>query len=64
ESNLMKHNTGSWTFEAEGKGKTKATYNLEIKFKGLVPSMITDQIAKANLPLMFAGFQKLIDNTP
>jgi ribosome-associated toxin RatA of RatAB toxin-antitoxin module len=64
DSNLMKQNNGSWEFEALGKDKTKAVYRLDIKFKGLVPSMITDQIAKANLPLMFGGFQKLIDNTP
>ncbi len=64
DSNLMKQNDGGWDFEPAGKGKTKATYKLDIKFKGLVPSMITDQIAKANLPMMFAGFQKLIDDTP
>ena len=64
ESNLMKQNDGSWIFEADGPSKTKATYKLEVKFKGLVPSMVTDQMAKANLPQMFEGFQKLIDNTP
>jgi ribosome-associated toxin RatA of RatAB toxin-antitoxin module len=62
ESNLMKENTGSWHFESDGKNKTKAEYVLDVKFKGLIPSMITDQIAKANLPLMFAGFQKLIND--
>lgn len=61
DSNLMKQNDGGWDFEPVGADKTKATYRLDIKFKGLVPSMITDQIAKANLPMMFAGFQKLID---
>lgn len=60
DSNLMKVNSGSWTFVAAGKGKTKATYQVEAKFKGLVPSMITDQVAKANLPLMMKGFQRLI----
>ncbi len=63
DSNLMKQNDGSWTFEDLGNGTTRATYRLDVKFKGLVPSMITDPIAKANLPLMFAGFQKLIDET-
>ena len=63
DSNLMKQNEGSWTFSPDGPGKTKAIYNLDVKFKGLVPSMITDQVAKANLPQMFAGFQKLIDQT-
>jgi ribosome-associated toxin RatA of RatAB toxin-antitoxin module len=61
ESNLMKKNDGSWTLTAQGKDKTAAVYKLDVSFKGLVPSMITDQIAKANLPGMFDGFQKLID---
>lgn len=60
DSNLMKANNGSWTFKSAGKDKTKAIYQLDIKFKGLIPSMITDQIAKANLPLMMSGFQRLI----
>ena len=64
DSNLMKQNDGSWEFVADGPDKTKATYKLDVKFKGLVPSMVTDQLAKANLPQMFAGFQKLIDDTP
>lgn len=60
ESNLMKENSGSWTFSQEGKN-TRAEYQLEVKFKGLIPSKITDQVAKANLPAMFDGFQKMID---
>lgn len=61
ESNLMKRNEGSWTLTAKGENETSAVYKLDVSFKGLVPSMITDQVAKANLPGMFAGFQKLID---
>lgn len=61
ESNIMKQSTGSWTFKDLGGEKTKATYKLDINFKGLVPSAIVDQITKANLPGMFRGFQDLID---
>lgn len=61
ESNIMKLNTGSWQLSPAGKGKTRAVYSLEIKFRGLIPSAITDKVAQANLPSMFAGFQKLID---
>ena len=60
DSNLMKTNNGSWEFKSKGKTKTHADYMLDIKFKGLVPGKITDQIAKANLGGMFEGFQKLI----
>jgi coenzyme Q-binding protein COQ10 len=63
ESNLMKDNRGSWTLQPSGKEKTQATYTLELKFGMFVPSAITDSLAKANLPAMMAGFQKLIDET-
>lgn len=63
DSNLMKKNDGSWTLTEMGDNQTKAIYKLDVTFKGLVPSMITDQVAKANLPGMFAGFQKLIDSS-
>jgi len=62
DSNLMKKNDGSWTFAAAEQGKTSAVYKVDVAFRGLVPSMITDQIAKANLPLMFSGFQKLAND--
>lgn len=65
DSNILKANNGSWAFKAKPreKNKTHATYKLDIKFKGLIPSAITDQVAKANLPLMMTGFQKLIDES-
>jgi len=61
ESNLMKQNNGSWTLQKTKDSETTAIYKLDVGFRGLVPSMITDQIAKANLPQMLAGFQKLIN---
>jgi ribosome-associated toxin RatA of RatAB toxin-antitoxin module len=63
DSNLMKENSGSWTLSKKDASHTLAVYELDVKFKGLVPSMVTDPIAKANLPLMFAGFQKMIDES-
>ena len=61
ESNLMKINNGSWQLDAKDTSTTKAIYSLDVKFKGLVPGSITDSIAKANLPAMMTGFQKIID---
>lgn len=61
ESNIMTLNNGSWDFTADGDHRTKAIYRAEIKFKGLIPSKITDQVIKSNVDGMFAGFQKLID---
>ncbi len=60
DSNLMKSNAGNWTFTKISDDKTKALYSLDVKFRGLVPSSITDQLAKANLPAMMDGFQKMI----
>ena len=63
ESNLMKESTGSWSLVASGANKTKATYSLNIKLKGLIPSAITDRVAEANIPAMMAGFQKMINES-
>lgn len=60
DSNLMKKNNGSWTLKKLGTNKTLAIYTLDVAFKGLVPSMITDQVAKTSLPGMLEGMQKLI----
>lgn len=62
DSNIMKKSEGSWDFDAEEGGKTKATYALDIAFSGLVPQKIVDQLTKANLPLLLAGMAKLIDD--
>jgi|694.fasta_scaffold46011_6 ribosome-associated toxin RatA of RatAB toxin-antitoxin module len=61
DSNLMKTNNGSWNLSTGATNETIAIYKLDVGFRGLVPSMITDKIAKANLPAMFDGFQKLIN---
>ena len=61
ESNLMKLNQGSWTLKQGDEGKTLATYDLEIKVKGLIPRAVTDKLAEKSLPAMFAGFQKMIN---
>jgi ribosome-associated toxin RatA of RatAB toxin-antitoxin module len=63
DSNLMKTNNGSWNLSTGATNETIAIYKLDVGFRGLVPSMITDKIAKANLPAMFDGFQKLINAT-
>jgi len=60
DSNLMKKNKGSWILEAQKKGSTLAKYQLDVDFKGLVPSPIIKKITESNLPAMFEGFQTLI----
>lgn len=63
DSNLMKKNNGSWELTPDGRSKTHASYKLDIKFKGLVPSKVVDTITQANLPKMFEWFQQIIDRT-
>jgi ribosome-associated toxin RatA of RatAB toxin-antitoxin module len=61
DSNLMKKNNGSWTL-TEKKSSVDALYELDIKFKGLVPSAIVKKLTETSLPAMFEGFQSLIDD--
>jgi len=62
DSNIMKANSGAWLLKKLEGGKTKATYQLDVKLRGFVPRTITDRIAETNLPAMLVGFQKLIDD--
>jgi ribosome-associated toxin RatA of RatAB toxin-antitoxin module len=63
ESNLMKSNSGQWDLKEVDKNTTEATYTLDVAFKGFVPGAVTDRVAKANLPAMMAGFQKIIEQS-
>lgn len=63
ESNLMKKSNGSWLLVAHGAKETKATYTLDIAFKGLIPQMMIDKVTQSSLEPMMDGFQKLIDET-
>lgn len=60
ESNVMKKNDGAWILSEISKNKTLAIYQLDVAFRGLVPSALTNKIAKTSLPGMFEGMQKLI----
>lgn len=54
----MKENRGSWKLEAEGEGKTKATYTLEIGVGLLIPKVVTTVLAEQQLPTMLERFKK------
>jgi ribosome-associated toxin RatA of RatAB toxin-antitoxin module len=55
---LFKKNNGEWTFQEEGKGKTQATYKVDIDFSLFVPSLITSKLIGANLPGMLKRFKE------
>lgn len=61
EGDMMKANTGGWKFEPLGKGKTKAHYQIEVSFGGLVPQSITDKLVGSNLPGMMQQFKERIE---
>ena len=54
---MFKKNNGCWELEDNGDGTTEVTYTLDTKFKGLVPSMITDKLTKTSLPAMMKAVE-------
>lgn len=60
-SNFLAQNSGSWTFEAQGEHFTEVRYELRIDFKAKIPGPILKKLTTTSLPLMFKGFQKIID---
>lgn len=55
---MFKKNNGSWELVDNGDGTTEVTYTLDTKFKGLVPSMITDKLTETSLPAMMAAVEE------
>src|SRR5207237_1021782 len=55
---MMKDNQGSWTFEAAGPGKTKATYTVEMALGALVPKTIVNALVETSLPKMLEATKK------
>ena len=58
EGELMRDNHGHWLLEDLGGGKTRATYNIEIKLGPLVPKSIVNVLVDSSLPKMLEAFKK------
>ena len=54
---LMKQNKGAWTLASLEKGRTRATYAIDLKFGLLVPGSVSDFLAERSLPRMLNGFK-------
>lgn len=52
KGDFMVANDGEWKLEAKGKGKTRATYALEITPSRWVPGAIIDELIDKNAPNM------------
>lgn len=59
---MMRANDGEWILE-EIKGKTTATYNIELKLGLFVPSRIEKMLVEKNLPSMLRAFKERIEGS-
>ncbi len=55
---FMKDNKGSWVLEAEGEGRTRATYTVEMALGALVPKSIVNALVETSLPKMLDAFKR------
>ncbi len=58
EGELMRDNRGQWMLETVGEGKTRATYNIQMKLGPLVPKSIVNALVDSSLPKMLEAFKK------
>ena len=56
---LFKVSTGSWDLVEEA-GRTKATYEVDAKFKVFVPGPIAKALVNVNLPNMMSSYHKRV----
>jgi ribosome-associated toxin RatA of RatAB toxin-antitoxin module len=54
---FMRENRGSWLLEAQGDGRTQATYSIEMTFGPLVPRAIVNALVETSLPKMLSAFK-------
>lgn len=59
----FKSNTGGWEIESAGKGKTKATYTVDVTIGFLVPQTITNMLVGSSLPKMLEQMKERAEST-
>jgi len=57
-SNVMKRSEGSWELTELPGGRTRATYTIDVKPKGLVPGPIVKALTSRTLPATLDAFKK------
>jgi len=55
---LMKENRGAWLLEPIGETKTKAIYQIDVRFGWMVPKLIVKKLTETQLPQLLASFKK------
>ncbi len=58
KSEFFKVNNGAWKIEAQGPGKCKVHYSLEVEFTFSVPGFMLKPMIKGTLPTMMDSFYK------
>lgn len=63
EGRIFKSNNGGWQLESAGKGKTEATYSVDITIGLLVPQAITNMLVGSSLPKMLEQMKERAEST-
>lgn len=56
EAKMLAENNGGWTLAAEGE-RTRATYSLEVKLRGLIPKSVSTRLLGTTLPQSLERFK-------
>ena len=54
---MFKRNSGSWTLEEVGPGRTRATYSIDLSVGVFVPGAITQRLVGKTLPATLEAFK-------
>ncbi len=57
DAKMIAENNGGWQLEAEG-AKTRATYALEVKLRGLIPKSVSTRLLGTTLPETLERFRE------
>ena len=63
EGKIFKTNNGGWELKPAGKGKTEATYTVDITIGLLVPQAITNMLVGSSLPKMLEQMKERAEGT-
>lgn len=58
EGQMMKDNRGSWEFTGLGDDRTRARYQVEVRFGMLVPKSLVNAMVAKELPQMLEAFKQ------
>jgi coenzyme Q-binding protein COQ10 len=57
DGEVLKGNTGSWSFRALGENRTEAVYTIELSFGALVPKAVSNFLADQSLPKLLSQYK-------